>query len=97
MVRRAEENVKSTFRYATDLGMLLLAVWLYLFRSELLALPVLGLLVYRQAKEEVRRRVGRVRAPAWLAWLARVVARVRALGGGKAKDAVGEAPPPATR
>lgn len=72
LVRRAEESVKSTISYATDLGMLVLAVWLFLFSSELLALPVLALLVYRQVKEEVRRRTP--------AWLVRFTARLRALG-----------------
>ncbi|KAK3921135.1 Titin [Frankliniella fusca] len=77
LARRAEQSVKSTISYVTDLGMLVLAVWLFLFSSELLALPVLALLVYRQVKEEVRRRTP--------AWLVRFAARLRALGQGKPK------------
>ncbi|KAJ1524990.1 hypothetical protein ONE63_009841 [Megalurothrips usitatus] len=85
LVQRVEENVKSTIGYVTDVGMVLLAVWLYLFRSEVLALPVLALVVYRQAKEEVRRRLP--------AWLDRLSARLRSLTNRKADaDAVAADP-----
>lgn len=54
-------KVRTFMDYTTDLAVLAAACWLYLFSNELLALPVLLVLVYRQLKDELKRRL-----PDWL-------------------------------
>lgn len=54
-------KVRTFMDYTTDLAVLAVACWLYLFSNELLALPVLLVLVYRQLKDELKKRL-----PEWL-------------------------------
>jgi len=61
MAQQAEKTVRSVFAYFTDVGIFLLAVWLFLFENELFAIPVLLLLAYRQIEEWVQKRT-----PNWL-------------------------------
>lgn len=48
-----EEKVRSSVEYMTDVAMFIVACWLYLFKNELYAIPVLCLMVYRQIKDSV--------------------------------------------
>lgn len=57
----AAAKVRTLMDYTTDLAMLAVACYLYLFSNELLAVPVLLVLVYRQLKDELKRRL-----PEWL-------------------------------
>lgn len=43
-----EEKVRTSMEYMTDVAMFIVACWLYLFKNELYAIPVLCLMVYRQ-------------------------------------------------
>lgn len=61
LVAEAEVKVRGVVDYATDLAMFILACWLYLFKNELLSIPVLIVMVYRQLKDEVKRRI-----PKWI-------------------------------
>ncbi|CAH1130125.1 unnamed protein product [Ceutorhynchus assimilis] len=61
LLARAEVQVRSAVDWLTDLAMFAVACWLYLFENELLAIPVLLIMVYRQLKEEIRKRI-----PVWL-------------------------------
>lgn len=61
LMARAEVKVRSAVDWLMDLAMFAVACWLYLFQNELLAIPVLLIMVYRQLKEEIRKRI-----PAWL-------------------------------
>lgn len=54
-------KVRTFMDYTTDLAVLAVACWLYLFSNELFALPVLLVLVYRQLKDELKKRL-----PEWL-------------------------------
>lgn len=58
---KAEYKVRTTVDYLTDLAMFIVACWLYLFQNELLAIPVLLVMVYRQLKEEIRKKL-----PKWM-------------------------------
>lgn len=51
----AAAKVRTFMDYTTDLAMLAVACWLYLFSNELLALPVLLVMVYRQLKDEMKK------------------------------------------
>jgi hypothetical protein len=62
LVAKAEGKVRGFVEYATDLAMFAVACWLYLFSNELFAIPVLLVMVYRQLKSEVRKRI-----PGWIA------------------------------
>lgn len=53
----AEINVKSSLSYTTDLAMFLFACWLYLFKDARLAVPILILMVYRQAKNAIEKKL----------------------------------------
>lgn len=53
----AESNVKSSLSYATDLAMFLFACWLYLFNDARWAIPVLTLMVYRQVRSAIERKI----------------------------------------
>lgn len=57
----AEEKVRSSIDYLTDLTMFFVACYLYLFTNPLWAVPVLIVTVYRQIKDEVSKRV-----PNWM-------------------------------
>lgn len=46
-------QVKSTMTYATDVSILVFATYIYLFKSALLALPILILLIYRQIADKL--------------------------------------------
>lgn len=61
LMARAEENVRSLVDYITDLSMFFVACWLYLFSNELLAIPVLLIMVYRQLQTEIKKRI-----PKWI-------------------------------
>ncbi|XP_018330040.1 muscle M-line assembly protein unc-89 isoform X2 [Agrilus planipennis] len=61
MLVQAEVKARSTIDYMTDLAMFFVACWLYLFHNELLAIPVLLIMVYRQLKEEIVKRL-----PKWM-------------------------------
>ncbi|KAK4877375.1 hypothetical protein RN001_009881 [Aquatica leii] len=58
---KAEIKVRTTVDYITDLAMFIVACWLYLFQNELLAIPVLLVMVYRQLKEEINKKL-----PVWM-------------------------------
>ncbi|KAK9695442.1 hypothetical protein QE152_g32558 [Popillia japonica] len=59
--KHAQNTVRTTVDYVTDLAMFVVACWLYLFNNELLAIPVLLVMVYRQLQAEVSKRI-----PKWL-------------------------------
>ncbi|KAJ8922127.1 hypothetical protein NQ315_004061 [Exocentrus adspersus] len=61
LMAEAEVKVRTAVDYVTDLAMFIVACWLYLFSNELLALPVLLLMVYRQLQAEVAKRI-----PKWI-------------------------------
>lgn len=46
-------KVKSTMTHATDVSILIFATYIYFFKSALLALPILILLVYRQIADKI--------------------------------------------
>ncbi|KAF5301256.1 hypothetical protein FQR65_LT00956 [Abscondita terminalis] len=58
---KAEVKVRTTVDYVTDLAMFVVACYLYLFQNELLAIPVLLVMVYRQLKEEIKKKL-----PVWM-------------------------------
>ncbi|XP_066257565.1 uncharacterized protein MnM [Euwallacea similis] len=58
---RAEVQVRTAVDWLLDLAMFAVACWLYLFQNELLAIPVLVVMVYRQLKEEIKKRT-----PSWV-------------------------------
>jgi hypothetical protein len=49
-------KVKSTMTYATDVTILLFATYVYLFKSAILALPIIVLLLYRQISDRIPKR-----------------------------------------
>lgn len=53
----AEKKVRSTMSYVTDLTLLAAAAYVYFLKSEILAVPFIGLLLYRQIQEEIHRRL----------------------------------------
>ncbi|XP_018574015.1 uncharacterized protein LOC108913039 [Anoplophora glabripennis] len=61
LMARAEVKVRTALDYVTDLAMFIVACWLYLFNNELLALPVLLVMVYRQLQAEIAKRI-----PKWI-------------------------------
>jgi hypothetical protein len=56
---------RSAFRYLADIAMFLVACWLYAFKDERLAIPVLVLMVYRQLHEAVKRRLPKLPQLPW--------------------------------
>jgi hypothetical protein len=48
---------RSAFSYLADIAMFLVACWLYAFKDERLAIPVLVLMVYRQLHQAVKKRL----------------------------------------
>lgn len=53
----AQVQVKSTMVYLTDLTLLIAAIYVYLFKKEIFAIPFLALLFYRHIQEGVHRRL----------------------------------------
>ncbi|XP_075230336.1 myomesin and myosin binding protein [Lycorma delicatula] len=51
LTKIAEKKVRSFFDYLTDVAMFFIACWLYAFNDERLAIPILIIMIYRQAKE----------------------------------------------
>ncbi|KAL3275179.1 hypothetical protein HHI36_019948 [Cryptolaemus montrouzieri] len=68
LATKAEKRVKGVFEYFTDLAMVSVACWLYLFHNEYLAIPFLLILVYRQLNDELIKFKGSVkkRIPKWI-------------------------------
>jgi hypothetical protein len=56
-LQRKHRKWRSAFGYLADIAMFLLACWLYAFKDERLAIPLLVLMVYRQLHEAVKRRL----------------------------------------
>ncbi|KAK6627492.1 hypothetical protein RUM44_009970 [Polyplax serrata] len=50
-VKKPQSKFHMSFDYATDIAMFLLACWLYFFKNELYAIPVLCVMAYRQLKD----------------------------------------------
>ncbi|XP_011495824.1 PREDICTED: uncharacterized protein LOC105360581 [Ceratosolen solmsi marchali] len=50
----AERKVRTTISYITDVVLLLAAMYVYLFKKEILAIPIIGLLLYRYIQQEIR-------------------------------------------
>lgn len=61
MLVEAEINVRNTMDYITDVTMIIVAFWLYLFKDPLLAVPVLLITVYRQVKDNIKNMM-----PSWI-------------------------------
>ncbi|CAG9858182.1 unnamed protein product [Phyllotreta striolata] len=70
LLAETEVRVHRFVDYLTDLAVFAVACWLYLFESELLAIPVLLVLVFRQLQAEVGKRI-----PGWMKRLARRMRR----------------------
>ncbi|XP_032526617.2 titin [Danaus plexippus] len=58
---RAKITVRSAIDYTVDVCLLLLAFWLYIFKDERLAIPILILIIYRQLQETIFRNI-----PEWI-------------------------------
>lgn len=58
LMEEAEVKVKSSMNYTTDMGMFLLACWLYLFKDARLAIPILALMVFRQLQSVFMAKYG---------------------------------------
>lgn len=56
-----EVKVRGVVDYVTDLAMFVVACWLYLFNNELLAIPVLIIMVYRQLNAWIKTKI-----PKWM-------------------------------
>lgn len=61
MLDEAEKKVKSTMVYFTDISMLIVACWVYVFKDARLVLPILALMVYRQASKAMKNKI-----PKWM-------------------------------
>lgn len=61
LIAQAEVKVRGVIEYLTDLAMFVVACWLYLSQHELLAIPVLFVMVFRQIQSEISRRI-----PNWI-------------------------------
>lgn len=57
----AEKKVRNVFDYVMDVGLLLAALYVYLFKKEVLAIPIIALLLYRYIQQEINGWM-----PAWL-------------------------------
>lgn len=57
----AEVTVKNSVEYLTDLVLFFAACYLYLFSNELLVIPILIVMVYRQLKDAIKKRM-----PKWM-------------------------------
>lgn len=66
---QAKRNVRTAIDYTVDVCLLLLAFWVYLFKDERLAIPILILIIYRQLQETFLLDIPewlRTHAPEWL-------------------------------
>ncbi|XP_044588397.1 uncharacterized protein LOC123267683 isoform X2 [Cotesia glomerata] len=54
LMAEAHINVRSSVSYVIDLIILMAAIYLYLFKNELFAIPFIFLLIYRQVEEDIR-------------------------------------------
>lgn len=61
LLDEAEKSVKSTMVYFTDITMLIVACWVYMFKDARLVLPILALMVYRQAGKALKNKI-----PKWM-------------------------------
>ena len=50
----AAKNIRSTMSYVTDLTILIAAAYVYLFKKEMFAVPLIGLLLYRRIQQDIR-------------------------------------------
>ncbi|XP_031789495.1 titin homolog isoform X2 [Nasonia vitripennis] len=57
----AEKKVRNVFDYVMDVGLLLAALYVYLFKKEVLAIPIIALLLYRYIQQEISEWM-----PTWL-------------------------------
>jgi hypothetical protein len=64
-LQETEKKWRSVFSYLADLAMFLVACWLYAFKDERLAIPVLVLMVYRQLHEAIKRRLTKLPQFPW--------------------------------
>jgi hypothetical protein len=64
-LQEAEKKWRSVVSYLADLSMFLVACWLYAFKDERLAIPVLVLMVYRQLREAIKRRLPKLPQLPW--------------------------------
>nr|CAD7200919.1 unnamed protein product [Timema douglasi] len=55
----ARKKVRSFMGFLTDLALFSVACWLYVFKDERLAIPVLAFMVYRQVFEAIKKRLPR--------------------------------------
>lgn len=53
MQEQVQLQVKSAMTHATDVAILLFATYVYFFKSAILALPILVLLLYRQIADKI--------------------------------------------
>jgi hypothetical protein len=60
-----EKKWRSVFSYLADLAMFCVASWLYAFKDERLAIPVLILMIYRQLRDAVKRRLAKLPQLPW--------------------------------
>jgi hypothetical protein len=60
-----EKKWRSVFSYLADLAMFCVASWLYAFKDERLAIPVLILMIYRQLRDAVKRRLAKLPRLPW--------------------------------
>lgn len=58
---QAERNVRSTFSYVTDVILLMAALYVYIFKQAILAIPIIGLILYRRIQQGIRDLI-----PKWL-------------------------------
>jgi hypothetical protein len=61
----AKRKWRSVVGYLADFAMFLVACWLYAFKDERLAIPVLVLMVYRQLQKAIKRRLPKLPALTW--------------------------------
>nr|XP_026500498.1 titin homolog [Vanessa tameamea] len=61
MEERAKVNVRSAIDYTVDVCLLLVAFWVYFFKDERLAIPLLILIIYRQVQESILQNI-----PEWI-------------------------------
>lgn len=61
LTEKADVVVKNSVEYITDLVLFFAACYLYIFSNELLVIPILIILVYRQLKDAIKERI-----PNWM-------------------------------
>jgi hypothetical protein len=64
-LQETEKKWRSAFSYLADVAMFFVACWLYAFKDERLAIPVLVLMVYRQLHEAIKRRFTKLSLLPW--------------------------------